>query len=129
MHPTPEDLRGVKVLADLNEDALAWLAGITELRSVPNGEVFVRAGTPAEHMHLMFEGQLDYEGDVGGQPVHWVVTTGEVAGLLPRSRMTHFPSTATAVGLVRVGLVHRDRFADIAARLPELDARLLAVMT
>ena len=128
VRPGLEDLRRVTLLADLPEEDLAWIAERSEVRSLANGEAFVHAGDPAEHLHLLFSGQIEYTGEVGGQPIHWVVTGGEVSGLLPHSRMTHFPSTGRAVGLTRLATFPGALFGELRERIPALEPRFMAVL-
>lgn len=128
MRPTLDDLRQVTVLADLPEADLAWIAEHAEVHALANGEVLVHAGDPAGHLHLMFSGQIEYTGEVGGQPIRWVVAGGEVSGLLPHSRMTHFPSTGRAVGLTRLATFPGALFGELRERIPALEPRFMAVL-
>ncbi|PYE55010.1 sensor histidine kinase [Deinococcus yavapaiensis] len=127
--PTVDELRHVDVLADLPTSALEWLAQRCDVRDMQDGEVFVRAKEPAEHMHFILSGLVEYEREEGGVVRgHWVVNAGEVGGMLPRSRMTEFPSTARAVGHTRVALYPKAGFDELAEQVPDLDGRLLSVM-
>ena len=117
------------VLADLSEPELTWLADHTELRTYQDGEVVVQTGDAADHLFLLIDGQIQYAGEQGGQALHYVTRQGEVAGTLPRSRMTHFAVTGRAVGATRLGLLHRSLFPALATAVPSLEARLMAVMT
>ncbi|MFC4452311.1 sensor histidine kinase [Deinococcus sonorensis] len=129
MNPQPDDLHRVEALAGLSVPELTWLAEHSELHSYADGETIVRAGDPADHMFLVLDGQIEYSGEQGGQALHYVTRQGEVAGMLPRSRMTHFASTGKAVGETRVAFLHRSLFPELAAAVPSLEAQLLAVMT
>lgn len=129
MNPTLEELRGVDVLADLSDTDLSWIARRAQVRSLAPGELFVHAGESADHMHFMLAGQIEYGGDPSAQGLHWVVTAGEVAGMLPYSRMTVFPNTAHALGLTRVALLHKDHFPALKQAVPHLMPKLLEVMT
>ncbi len=128
VNPTLEDLRLIEALADLQEEELLWIAAHSEVVSFADGAVVAHAGAPAEHLHLLFEGQVQYEGEVGAQPVLYVVRQGAVAGLLPHSSMTHYQATGRAVGLTRVGMLDRKWFAALRQHVPGLEDRLLAVM-
>ena len=129
MRPGTDELRQVEVLSDLSADELGWLADHTEVHNYDGGQTVVHAGDPADHLFLMLDGQIDYFSEQGGNQLRYVTRQGEVAGMLPKSRMTHFASTGTAVGSVRIAKLHRSLFPELAAQVPSLDARLLAVMT
>ena len=129
MRPSTDELRRVEVLADLGSDELGWLADHTEIHSYSSGQTVVHAGDAADHLFLMLDGQIDYFGEQNGNQLRYVTRQGEVAGMLPKSRMTHFASTGTAVGPVRIAKLHRSLFPELALQVPSLESRLLAVMT
>ena len=55
---TREELRTVAVFHDLPDDQLDWfLEHATEVRFAP-GEIYVRAGDPADKMMVVLEGEL-----------------------------------------------------------------------
>ncbi len=127
--PTLDDLRQIEALNDLSEAELEWIAAHTTEQQFMDADVVVQAGDRASHLFFLLEGQIAYSGEVGGQPIRYVTRQGEVAGMLPHSRMTHFASTGRAVGQTRVGMLAQTAFAALAQAVPSLDARLLAVMT
>ncbi|WP_425145232.1 sensor histidine kinase [Deinococcus sp.] len=129
MNPDLDDLRRIEALDGLSESELGWIAAHTEVRDFQDGGQVVRAGDAADHLFFLFEGQVEYTGELSGQPVHYVTRRGEVAGMLPHSLMTHFASAGRARGPTRMGWLHRDHFGELAQAVPSLDARLLAVMT
>ncbi|MFB9994946.1 sensor histidine kinase [Deinococcus oregonensis] len=129
MRPAADDLRQIEALNDLSEAELDWIAAHTEEQHFADGQVVVQAGDPASHLFFLLEGQVAYIGELGGQPIRYVTRQGEVAGMLPHSRMTQFSSTGRAVGRTRVGRLPQTDFAALAQAVPSLDARLLAVMT
>jgi len=124
---TRDDLRTVGVFHDLPDEQLDWfLEHATEVRLAP-GEVYVRAGDPADRMAVLLEGELQarFEG-----PEERVFTTvaGTVSGALPYSRMTVFPATGRAVRPSRVLLFPKALFDDLLKHMPELGRRLVATM-
>ena len=129
MIPDRNELRQVEALHDLSDSELCWLSEHSEVQQFAASEVVVRMGDPADHLFLMLEGMIEFNGEQHGQPVHYVARQGEVAGMLPKSRMTHYPSTGRAVGTTRIALLHRDLFPALTQAIPSLEARLLAVMT
>src|ERR1700742_3025490 len=98
---TKEELRTVEMFHDLPDDQLDWfLEHATEVRFAP-GDVYVRAGDPADRMVVVLEGEL--QARFGG-PDEGVFTTraGSVSGVLPYSRMTSFPATGRAMQPTRL---------------------------
>src|SRR5689334_10430882 len=89
-HPAIGELTSISVFADLPVNALEWLAAQMEAFDLQPGDILVRAGAPAEQLMVLFRGELRAERENGGV---YVMRAGQVTGLLPYSRLTHFPST------------------------------------
>jgi len=126
----PDELRAIEVLADLADDELAWIAERAEVRELVAGEVAMEEGAPADALYLMLEGAIEgrrERGPADGRTFE--VHAGEVSGMLPFSRMTHFPATGRAVVATRVARFPATLFPDLLARIPSLEARLIGVMT
>ena len=124
-HPAVEELTAISVFADLPTDALEWLALQMEAVEVRTGEIFVRAGDPAEHLVVLFRGEMRAERGNGGV---YVMHAGQVTGLLPYSRLTNFPSTVYAASDSRGARLHKQHFPEMLRRLPELNQRLVSVL-
>ncbi len=127
MAVTREELRQVKVFEDLPDEQLDWfLEHSTEFNFAP-GEVYVRAGEPADKMVVVLEGELQsrFEG-----PENQVFTTmaGTVSGILPYSRMKIFPATGRAVQPSRVLVFPAALFDELVVHMPELCRRLVGTM-
>ena len=121
-----EDLRKISTFAGLPEDHLAWLAEQGhEVRLAP-GEVLTRVGDPADRMFVILEGEMQFRRDSS-----FVSTAraGAVSGLLPFSRMTHFPVTGEAVTAARVAWFSSSIFPEMCQRMPPLIGRLVALLT
>jgi len=115
-----EDLRKIKTFEDLPEDQLAWLAEKgTEIRLAP-GELLTRAGDPADRMIVVLEGELQFRRD-GSFVTN--LQPGAVSGLLPFSRMTHFPVTGVALTAARVVWFSSSIFPEMCQRMPPLIGR------
>src|SRR5437764_14623267 len=92
--PTVDELQAISVFSDLPGDALAWLASEMSVFELQPDEILVRAGDPADHLVVLFRGEVHAE---RGDGRVYIMHAGQVTGLLPYSRLTHYPSTARAV--------------------------------
>ena len=123
-----EELSVVPVFADLAPEGLEWLASqMTEVRLAP-GEIAIREGNPADRMFVILEGEVRSQSNNPAQPP-WLVRAPNVTGMLPYSRMTHFPGTTRAVVPTRVAVLPVERFPEMLERLPMLQPRLVNVLT
>jgi signal transduction histidine kinase len=126
---TTDDLRGIKIFADLPEDQLHWFIGQLEEVWAESGDVMFREGEPADHMYVFFEGEL--QGRIerpGGDLRIYLAGPGDVTGVLPFSRLRQYGGTGRAVGKVHLARVHRSLFPEILQRMPVLTERLVTLM-
>jgi signal transduction histidine kinase len=124
-HPAVEELLAIPVFSDLPADGLEWLAGQMHTVNLEPGEILVRAGDPADHLMVLFSGEVRAERADGNV---YIMRTGQVTGLLPYSRLTHYPSTAHAVVESRGARLHKEKFAEMLERMPVLRERLVNVL-
>ncbi len=124
-HPRIEELKAISVFSDLPADGLEWLASQMEVFDLQPGDILVRAGEPAEHLMVLFRGEVRAE---RGDGRLYVMHAGQVTGLLPYSRLTHYPSTARAAFESRAATLHKRYFTEMLQRLPELNQRLVSVL-
>jgi signal transduction histidine kinase len=125
-----EELRRVEVFADLPDDQLAWLAEHAEVASFAAGEVTIAEGAPADSLVILFEGEVQArreKGPADGRVI--IIRAGEVTGMLPFSRMTHYNITGRAVTPVRMARIHTSLFPEMLDRIPVLEARLVGLLT
>ena len=119
-----DGLRTVAVFHDLPDEQLDWfLEHATEMRLEP-GDIFVRAGEPADRMSVVLEGELQFR---LGEDV-FTIEAGTVTGLLPYSRMKVFNGTGSAVRRSRILVFPAALFHELLSHLPELGRRLVATM-
>ncbi|MGC2111781.1 MAG: ATP-binding protein [Candidatus Korobacteraceae bacterium] len=124
---TREELRTVAVFHDLPDDQLDWfLEHSTEIRLAP-GDVYVRAGDPADRMVVVLEGELQARFEAAPDQV-FTTEAGSVSGTLPYSRMTVFPANGRAVKPSRILTFPAALFHDLVSRMPELSKRLVGTM-
>ena len=127
---SPADLRALPIFEGLDDDLLEWLVAHATTRDLAANEKLFEQDDPAEAMVIVLRGTLQFLVDLQGQLVPAAThRAGAVTGLLPYSRMTRYNGDGVATGPTRVLLVHKDRFADLLHRSPELGRRLVALMT
>ena len=124
-HPSLDELLTMSIFADIDRDALAWLASRMEVFERQAGDVMIRAGETADYLFVLFEGELHAERPEGGV---FVVRGGEVSGLLPYSRLTKYAVNARAITNIRGASLHKDHFPEMLARIPLLQQRLVSLM-
>ena len=123
-----DDLRKTEVFADLAPEQLAWLAEKFEERRFQAGEVMAREGDPLDHLTVMLEGEMRIQRGSGPDALIFRVHAGQVTGLLPYSRLTHYGGTVQAVLPARVVLLPRNLLPEMVQRIPLLGQRLVALM-
>jgi signal transduction histidine kinase len=123
-----DDLRKIQVFSDLPEEHLAWLAEKLEEKHFQPGEIMAREGDPLEHLTVMLEGEIRIQRGTGPNEMIFRVYAGQVTGMLPYSRLTHYGGTTQAVLPTRVALLHKSVFPELVHRIPVLGQRLVALM-
>src|SRR5271166_1800766 len=122
-----DELRTVSVFHDLPDEQLDWfLEHATELRLAP-GEIYIRAGEPADRMMVLLEGELQIQIEGSNENI-FTVAAGTVTGLLPFSRMTVFPGTGRAAQPSRILTFPGALFDQLLSHMRELGRRLVATM-
>jgi signal transduction histidine kinase len=124
-HPSVDELTAISVFSDLSPDGIEWLASNMQAFDLHPGAILVRAGEPAEHLTVLFRGEIRAERADGGV---YIMHAGQVTGLLPYSRLTHYPSNAFVVQESRGAKLHKSHFDEMLHRMPELNQRLVSVL-
>ena len=123
------ELRDSPAFAGLADPVLDWLASQMEVLSYTEGGIIAREGDPADRMSVLLEGEMQGRSEQGASDGRIFVTrTGDVSGLLPYSRLTHFPLTIRAMAPSRITTLHSSHFPELIERFPELAGRLVGVM-
>jgi signal transduction histidine kinase len=123
------ELLRVPAFADLPDDQIAWFISQSQELSLKEGDTYLRQGDPADWMFVILEGQLQVQGELGGETVVISIKPGEVTGVLPFSRMKQFPITGRAVTGGRVLRFPASLFPELVQKMPELTKRLVALMS
>jgi signal transduction histidine kinase len=124
-HPSIDELRSIQVFSDLPEIDLRWLAEHMAVLDVQAGELIIRRGDPAEHLVVILDGELRAEREDGRL---FIFPKGHVSGLLPFSRLTHYPSNSRSNVSMRVAVLAKEHFPEMSTRMPALQERLVNVM-
>jgi signal transduction histidine kinase len=123
------ELESIATFGGLPEDALEWFASRLQVRDFSPGDVLVREGEPAEYLTVVLEGEVRARRENGADDGRsYTIRAGQVSGMLPFSRLTHYPLTARAILPARVALLHTREFPEMFQRFPELQRRLVNVM-
>ncbi len=129
-HPSLEDLKAISAFADLDTPQLEWLAAHFSNERYGPGEILVEAGTAADYMVAIFEGELQARrSEMGQEGAIYMAGAGRVTGKLPFSRMREFPSTVRAVGMTRIGRLREEKFGEMLAVIPTMGERLVGVLS
>jgi signal transduction histidine kinase len=125
-----EELRVVPVFTDLPAGDLDWLAAQMTVVDLAPGGILIGEGSPADRMMVLLDGEVRIRIESGGsEAVTRIFRPGAISGLLPYSRMTHFPATIRALTQARVASFPADRFPEMLARIPVLGPRLVGMLS
>jgi len=125
-----EKLRAVKAFSELSPEDLEWFLSKAEVFHLQPGESVVREGDPATHMFVLLEGEMRGRREAGGPdgPV-FTSRAGDVTGILPFSRMTHYTITGRALSpMLGLGF-HTRNFPELIQRMPGLAQKLIGLLT
>jgi len=126
--PLIDALRNIPVFEGLTEDQLGWFtANAEDVRYAP-GEIIVEAGAPADRLVVVIEGEMQGRRP-SGDGIPYIVGAGKITGMLPFSRMTHFPSTIRASAPTRLAFLPTSRFEEMFRRIPDIQGRLVGLLT
>jgi signal transduction histidine kinase len=130
MRFSTDDLVGLSILDGLPPEHLDWFCEHGEKVELVTGEHMFNRGKPADSMWIVVRGLIQGFEEHGGQ---WllVATTGrgQVTGMLPFSRMTHYPRHTVAAEPSRVLRVRASDFPEMLRVSPEVGRRLVAEMS
>lgn len=126
---TTDELGSVAILRGLPMSHLAWFAEHGDQIQLARGEHMFECGQPADYMFIVVSGTIEGYEQVGGEEL-LVATTqaGQVTGMLPYSRMTHYPRYTVAVEASQVLRVRKGDFPKMLAVSHEIGQRLVAEM-
>jgi signal transduction histidine kinase len=123
-----DDLGKIEIFSGLPAEHLAWLAEKLEEMRFQTGDILAREGDPIVHLTVILEGEIRIQRGSGPDPFIFTASAGQVTGLLPYSRLTHYGGTTRAVRPTRIANLHKDHFPELVQRIPQLGQRLVALM-
>jgi signal transduction histidine kinase len=124
-----QQLAAIPVFSDLSPEDVSWLASQMEVAHFAPGEIITLEDSPADRMIVILEGEIAGRREHGpGDGRTYSAGAGRVTGMLPFSRLTHFPLTARAMSPVTAALLHVSRFPEVLERAPALAPKLVGVM-
>jgi signal transduction histidine kinase len=121
------ELLRVPIFADLPDDQIAWFISQSQELHLKAGDSSTRQGDPADAMFVLLEGQLQGRGEIAG--VTFTISQGNVTGVLPFSRMTHFTVGIRAEADSRALRFPASLFPELIQKMPELTKRLVGLMS
>jgi signal transduction histidine kinase len=122
------ELLRISAFADLPEDQIEWFLGHAQEVHIKAGDTYARQGDPADFMFVILEGQFQWRGELGGETLLFSSSVGDITGVLPFSRMTHFIVTGWALTDGRLLKFPAALFPQLMQQMPELVKRLVGVM-
>ena len=118
-----------RTLGAAPREELAWLAANGHLRHIERGEFAARKTDPLDTLVIVLSGNFAIHVDRGTGPrkvMEWAA--GDVAGLLPYSRMTTPPGDSVIEEAGDVFEIHRDKFPEMIRECPTVTATLVHLM-
>ncbi len=123
------DFTHVTDFAGAPEAELSWFAEQCTERRLRAGEVFFEQGEPVSTLQVVLDGILQLTRREGGQEVtSFTISEGEVTGLLPFSRMTHYGARGVALTPVCLAEFSASHFPALHRHAPTLLQRLVYSM-
>jgi signal transduction histidine kinase len=125
----PESLRRVEMFADLGDDELAWLATRSERVELAPGQLLISPGEPAQWMFIAVEGTIEVRREqLGANAPAYVFHAGDVAGVIPYSRMKSWVGSGRAATHAVIARFPRSLFSELLQRVPSLAQRFVSLL-
>jgi signal transduction histidine kinase len=118
-----------KTLGSAPQEELAWLAAHGTLRRLGAGEVLSHKGAPVDGLFVVLSGHITLYVDRGAGPqkmIEW--RTGDVAGMLPYSRLVSPPGNSIAQEPTEILALGRKHLRALTRECFEITSILVRVM-
>lgn len=124
-----EQLRRIAVFSDLAQEDLLWFVSKCQELRISTGDIMMSEGDKPEFMIVMLDGEIRARAERGpaNGPV-FTMSSGEVSGMLPFSRLKVVSVTGRAVVPSHYLAFHVSHFDEMFHRLPELVRRLVGLL-
>jgi signal transduction histidine kinase len=124
-----ERLAAHRLLGGLPSNEIEWLAAHGTLATVEAGSHITTKGAPITQMYVLFTGAFAIHVNRGAGPrkvMEW--RGGDIAGLLPFSRMTNAPGDSVVSETVEALMISREHFPEMIRECPQLAALVVHTM-
>jgi signal transduction histidine kinase len=124
-----ERLTNHRTLSGVPREELEWLVAHGEIAHYSPGDIIVRTGEPADGLNIVLSGHFGILVDRGLGPrkvLEW--RAGDLAGLLPYSRMTGVPGDTIVEEATETLRIKREHFRELTRECPEVTAKCVHVM-
>ena len=127
---TRDELRPLDILEGLPDEQLDWLCEHGERITLEPGEHMFDRGQVADALWIVVNGVIQGFEEIGGQWLLVATTvTGQVTGMLPFSRMTHYPRHTVAAEPSEVLRLDASLLKELLDVSQEVGRRLVAQMS
>ncbi len=127
---TRDELRPLTILEGLPDGELDWLCEHGERVTLESGDRMFERGQIADALWIVVNGMIQGFEEIGGQWLLVATTvTGQVTGMLPFSRMTHYPRHTVAAEPSEVLRLDASLFGELLQVSQEIGRRLVAQMS
>jgi signal transduction histidine kinase len=124
------DLRALEVFEGLPDEDLQWLIDHSEYNLYQAGTNFFNPGDAVDYMQVLLRGRYVIHFQEGGNIRELgAMEAGDVAGVLPFSRMVEARATGRILDDLYTLELHKDCFVDMVNQSYELTQRLVALMS
>ena len=125
-----DELRPLTILEGLPDGELDWLCEHGERITLESGDRMFERGQIADALWIVVSGMIQGFEEIGGQWLLVATTvTGQVTGMLPFSRMTHYPRHTVAAEPSEVLRLDASLFGELLQVSQEIGRRLVAQMS
>ena len=118
-----------RLLGRAPREELVWLAAHGTVRHLDTGDILTAKNTPVTGMFIVLSGRIAIFIDHGAGPhktMEWLA--GDVAGLLPYSRLTSPPADTVAQEPTAIFAVDRECLRDVVLKCPQVTTLLVHAM-